>query len=101
MKITKINYQAVKNLGNYESERLEASAEVEEGEDPIQAVGNLRAWVEERLQMREEVKNLEEEHRDLVAKVALVKARWEKVQQFFQKLGLSLDAIKDDDGIPF
>ncbi len=34
MKITTITYQADENLGNYESERLEASADVEEGEDP-------------------------------------------------------------------
>lgn len=45
MKITKINYQAVKNLGNYESERLEASADVEEGEDPDDAALKLRRWV--------------------------------------------------------
>lgn len=45
MKITKITYQAVKNLGNYESERLEASADVEEGEDPDDAALKLRRWV--------------------------------------------------------
>lgn len=45
MKITKITYQAVKNLGNYESERLEASADIEEGEDPTDAALKLRRWV--------------------------------------------------------
>lgn len=45
MKITKISYQAVKNLGNYESERLEAFADVEEGEDPDDAALKLRRWV--------------------------------------------------------
>lgn len=45
MKITKITYQAVKNLGNYESERLEASADIEEGEDPDDAAHSLRRWV--------------------------------------------------------
>lgn len=45
MKITRLNYQAVKNLGNYESERLEASADVEEGEDPKDAALKLRQWV--------------------------------------------------------
>lgn len=45
MRIKTISYQAVKNLGNYESERLEASADVEEGEDPDDAVLKLRRWV--------------------------------------------------------
>lgn len=45
MKITTITYQAVKNLGNYESERLEASADVESGEDPDDAALQLRRWV--------------------------------------------------------
>lgn len=45
MKITKITYQAVKNLGNYESERLEASADIEEGEDPDDAALQLRKFL--------------------------------------------------------
>lgn len=45
MKITAITYQAVKNLGNYESERLEASADVEAGEDPQDVALQLRRWV--------------------------------------------------------
>lgn len=45
MKITTISYQAVKNLGNYESERLEATADVEEGETPDDAALKLRQWV--------------------------------------------------------
>lgn len=101
MKITKISYQAVKNLGNYESERLEAHAEVEEGVDPIEAVGNLRAWVEERIQMRENVKSLEDERRDLENQIDRLKIRWEKIRQFFLKLGLNLEPIKDDDEMPF
>lgn len=45
MKITSISYQAVKNLGNYESERLEATATVEEGEDPVEKTKELRRFV--------------------------------------------------------
>lgn len=45
MKITTITYQAVKNLGNYESERLEATAEIEEGENRDDAALELRQWV--------------------------------------------------------
>lgn len=45
MKLKTISCQAVKNRGNYESERFEASAEIEEGEDVRQAALYLRRWV--------------------------------------------------------
>ncbi len=45
MKITSISYQAVKNLGNYESERLEATAIVEDGEDSVEKTKELRRFV--------------------------------------------------------
>lgn len=45
MKITSISYQAVKNLGNCESERLEATAIVEDGEDPVEKTKELRRFV--------------------------------------------------------
>ncbi len=46
MIIKSISYQKVKNLGNYESERLEATATVEEDENVAEAVSQLRAFVE-------------------------------------------------------
>ena len=46
MIITYISYQKVKNLGNYESERLEATATVVEDENVADAVKQLRAFVE-------------------------------------------------------
>ena len=53
MKITTITYQAVKNRGNYESERLEMTALLEEGEDPQSACLKLRQrvnlWIDEPL----------------------------------------------------
>jgi plasmid stabilization system protein ParE len=45
LKIKHLTYQAVKNLGNYSSERLEMSAEVEDGEDPDEAAHDLRRRV--------------------------------------------------------
>ena len=46
MIITSISYQKVKNLGNYESERLEATATIEEDESASEAVSQLCAFVE-------------------------------------------------------
>ena len=50
MIIKSISYQKVKNLGNYESERLEATATVEEDECVGDAVDQLRAFVELKLE---------------------------------------------------
>lgn len=45
MKIETITYKRVKNLGDYQSETFEATATVEEGDDP-QVVGEgLKAFV--------------------------------------------------------
>lgn len=49
MIVKSISYQVVKNLGNYESERLEVSADVEEGEKPKDAVMKLRQFVHEEI----------------------------------------------------
>lgn len=49
MHLTAITYQRVKNLGNYESERFEATAHVDEGEDPDGAYEALKAYVERHL----------------------------------------------------
>jgi hypothetical protein len=50
MKITTITYNRTVNLGNYESKRLEATCEVDDGEDPSVAADELRAWLIAELQ---------------------------------------------------
>lgn len=40
-----IVYKRIKNLGNYESEHLEMSAELEENEEPVEASRHLRRLV--------------------------------------------------------
>lgn len=49
MKIRAIEYQRVHNLGHYESERLTASADVDDREDPAQVFEQLKQWVCTRL----------------------------------------------------
>ncbi len=45
MKTKTVTYQRVKNLGNYESERLEMMAEVDEHENDLDVAQQLRARV--------------------------------------------------------
>lgn len=46
MKVTAITYQATINLGNYESERFEITAELEPGDTVGQAIEWLRGHVD-------------------------------------------------------
>lgn len=45
MKIKIITYQRIKNLGNYQSEKLEMTAELEEGEDVQASIAKLKNQV--------------------------------------------------------
>jgi hypothetical protein len=57
MKIKTISYQRVKNLGNYESERLEMFAELDEDEDPDTVAVQLRLHVNSILDKRVQAAN--------------------------------------------
>ncbi|MHC5613421.1 MAG: hypothetical protein ACYTXA_21095 [Nostoc sp.] len=45
MKIETITYKRVKNLGNYQSETLEATARLDDGDDPGQTGQYLKDFV--------------------------------------------------------
>ena len=59
MKITHIKYQKTFNLGNYSNEVIGMEADVNEGEDLLNAVIELRKSVEHSHKIREDLKNLE------------------------------------------
>ncbi|MBU0846510.1 hypothetical protein KKH23_04920 [Patescibacteria group bacterium] len=48
-RIVRIVYGRVKNLGNFENCRVEAEAEVAEGENPVTVMKRLRVWVEKQV----------------------------------------------------
>lgn len=50
MKIVSVKLARVRNLGNYENERLEVEAEMDEDEDLAQTVSFLRDLIEANLQ---------------------------------------------------
>jgi hypothetical protein len=49
MKIKTVSYSRTKNLGNYESEKLEMSAEIEYDDDTEEVFYELKKWVTETL----------------------------------------------------
>lgn len=46
MKITKIRYGRIVNIGNYENQRLELESEVMDGETPAEIYAGLKTYAE-------------------------------------------------------
>ncbi len=55
MKIKKVTYQRVSNLGGYETERLEAEADVAANEKPEAVAESLKKWVHGQLGIDDEM----------------------------------------------
>lgn len=51
--ITSVGYSKLVNLGNYENERVNANARVDDGQDADAVLASLKAWVEQRVTDRE------------------------------------------------
>jgi len=52
MQIKTIAYERVKNLGNYESERVRLEIELDEADEPFKELEALRLMVDKQLQTR-------------------------------------------------
>jgi hypothetical protein len=76
MAIKNITYQRVINLGNYESKRLELTAEVLEGEDEEEAITRLTEIVERKVR-EDNFTKLEEEIRQLRKELTELKKEYE------------------------
>lgn len=103
MEITSISYGLTKNLNYSDAERIEVSADIDEQEDASEVLAYLQNWVEQRLKVREGARQLEFKKNELQAEVyrlesnlEATKAKWQKMQDFLGKLGIS-----DVDDIPF
>ena len=98
MAIKNITYQRVLNLGNYESKRLELSAEVLEGEGEEEAISRLMEMVERKV--REDAHSLvEEEFRYLKRALRELKEEYETVKSSLEALQPVEEPSLDD--IPF
>ena len=108
MKFTSISYQRCRNVGKDDTETLEISAGIEKDEDPHQAILELRDCVNQQLGIPEsvtELKNdqifLQQQNAQLEANIAAATERWNKIQQFMEKLGVKLKDVPFVDDIPF
>jgi len=53
-RITSITYARLKNLGNWENARVEATAVIAEGEKPADIMKRLKQWVKTQLEDTDE-----------------------------------------------
>jgi hypothetical protein len=56
MVITEITYKRIKNLGNYENETLEVTAEIKEGENYLEVIDRIRYDVADTLLVTPSIK---------------------------------------------
>lgn len=108
MRILVIRYGRTKSVDDYNSETLVLEAELDEGEVPDQAILGLRDRVNSQLGISEsvaELKNtqifLEQQNAQLEANIAAATERWNRIQQFMEKLGVNLKNVVVVDDIPF
>lgn len=108
MRILVIRYGRTKSVDDYNNETLVLEAELDEGEAPDQAILELRDRVSRQLGISEsvvELKNTEvfltEQNAHLTANIAGATERWQKIQQFMEKLGVNLKDVITVDDIPF
>lgn len=52
MRIRTITYSRIRNLGNYQNEKLEATADIPIGDDPVEARKKLKCWVLRQLKIK-------------------------------------------------
>jgi hypothetical protein len=56
MVITEITYKRIKNLGNYENDTLEVTAEIKEGENYLEVIDRIRHDVADTLLVTPSIK---------------------------------------------
>jgi predicted nucleic acid-binding Zn-ribbon protein len=105
MIIKSIEYGKTASIGNYTTERLYATAELEEGESPEQALTELQTWVDDRLNLKKEVQDLGKQRleltdqlKELQRNIGDAEVKWNKTKAFLEKHGV--DPSQYDD-IPF
>lgn len=112
--ITSVSYSRLVNLGDYQNEKLGASARVEEGDDPSVVLENLRYWVERDLKLRREAKTALEEiqdalwkaknqHQQLQRGIEQMQKKWQQMRDLLHVLGLGIpgEYQRQYDDIPF
>jgi hypothetical protein len=107
MIIRSVGYSRLVSLGNFENEKISATAELEDGEDAEVVLVDLKGWVNERLANRH--RQQEEEAQfyraradlsDIEAKLRDAKRQWDQAKEVLDKHGVKV-ASEDLEALPF
>ena len=109
VRIERVTYRRLRNLGGYENDAVEATAAVERGEMPEQALMKLAEWVHDRLGLSlDQVRALERRGRELKEEIGqledtigILQGNWEVVRQRSAEKGLDVDALVAELRLPF
>jgi hypothetical protein len=82
--ITSVNYSRLVNLGDYENEKLGASALVPEGTDPEKVVSVLRDWINNIVMSRSEAHRIADEYREIKWEIKQAKQLQEKMARDYR-----------------
>ena len=95
MKINKVTYSSLANLGNYENEKIELEAIVEEGDNWEECLNQIRNNVHEQLKNEEQYEQYVSEYykqrrklEDISEKLHKAYDQWEETSNFLIAQGL-------------
>lgn len=97
MRIDRVTYHYLANLGDYQNEKIELSAVLEEGETPEDAIAKLKeqtlAMAGKSYQRLEKDRwNLAQEVKQLEQKLKKAQEDWDAMAEFLRTQGLKPDA---------
>jgi len=106
--ITSVQYSRLFGLGNYENEKVGASCQVQEDEDPKLVLNALKAWINQQgrdLQrlgdVQESIAELGSMKADLELQLTGLHERFERVTAFLEKHGIDTSRYTHDPDYPF
>lgn len=97
MRIDRVTYHYLNNLGDYRNERIEMSAQLDEGEQPEEAIAKLKDRVlalagENATELEHRRWKLIDQVRELEKRCAQARENWEATAEFLKAQGLRSDA---------
>lgn len=99
MKITTLSFRQLRSGPGYEHRAVEATAILEDGETPEEALDDLQQWVARQIgadqdslrRIQFEIERLKDTERNLTGEVAAYRERWARARAFLERHGLSTD----------
>jgi|GEM_PF-4161422 len=86
LKINQISYEQLKNLGNFQNEKISVSVILSEGQDPKEATDAIREWVALQLNVRSSIQELNQQKRYLEGEIKRLNSELNVIQFRMKKI---------------